>query len=135
MLSLILFQSLFLDEIPMYLLLALCIVVPIIILMIVALIIALVKRFKLIHKYKDAKLDLNANGENIYLKLFGEDNILNVSVEMSRVSVEVKDIEKVDTQGLKDNGASGVLLVGNTVKCSYKENAEAVYEAIKGAIK
>ena len=54
---------------------------------------------------------------------------------MSRVSVEVKDIEKVDTQGLKDNGASGVLLVGNVVKCSYKEGADKVCEAIKEAIK
>ena len=88
---------LFLEETYVYLLLALCIAVPIIVLMIVALIIALVKRFKLINKYKDVQLDKSAQGkteENIYLKLFGEDNIISVNVEMSRVSVEVKDIEK-----------------------------------------
>ena len=66
---------LFLEETYVYLLLALCIAVPIIVLMIVALIIALVKRFKLINKYKDVQLDKSAQGkteENIYLKLFGK---------------------------------------------------------------
>lgn len=124
----------FLTEWTAPLILALCIVVPIVILAIVAFIIALVKRSKKMKLSKGVKVKEVEFEDNLYSELFGIDNILSVECEMSRVTVEVKDIDKVNTQLLQERGASGVLLVGNKVKCNFKENAENVAKYLKGQI-
>ena len=49
---------------------------------------------------------------------------------MSRVSVAVKDLEKVKTEELKEMGATGVLLVGNVVKCSFGDRAPYIYKLL-----
>ena len=46
---------------------------------------------------------------------------------MSRVAVEVKDLELVNLEGLKALQI-GVLIMGNTVKCSSKELVESLEE-------
>lgn len=116
------------------LIIALCIVVPIVVLAIVAFIIALVKRAKKMKLSKGVKVKFEESdfGGDLYSELFGDDNIINVEWEMSRVTVEVKDIDKVNTDLLQERGASGVLLVGNKVKCNFKENAETVAKYLKG---
>lgn len=118
------------------LIIALCIVVPIVVLAIVAFIIALVKRAKKMKLSKGVKVKFEESdfGGDLYSELFGDDNIINVEWEMSRVTVEVKDIDKVNTDLLQERGASGVLLVGNKVKCNFKENAETVAKYLKGKI-
>ena len=50
---------------------------------------------------------------------------------MSRLTVTVKDIELVKPEAIKENGATGVLLVGNQVKCSFGEKAEEVSKLLK----
>ena len=119
------------------LIIALCIVVPIVVLAIVAFIIALVKRAKKMKLSKGVKVKFEESdfGGDLYSELFGDDNIINVEWEMSRVTVEVKDIDKVNTDLLQERGASGVLLVGNKVKCNFKENAETVAKYLKGKMK
>lgn len=116
------------------LIIALCIVVPIVVLAILAFIIALVKRAKKMKLSKGVKVKFEESdfGGDLYSELFGDDNIINVEWEMSRVTVEVKDIDKVNTDLLQERGASGVLLVGNKVKCNFKENAETVAKYLKG---
>ena len=61
----------------------------------------------------------------------GENNIKNVNIEMSRIIVDVEDIALVSGEKLQELGASGVLLVGNTVKCSFGDRAKNVYNIIK----
>ena len=110
-----------------------CIAGPILILLVVATIIALVKRVKLARKYPNAKVKYEeVNPE--YLEAFGENNIVDVNMEMSRITVSVKDVDEVNAEKLKELGASGVLLVGNQVKCSFKENIENIYNTLKGNI-
>ena len=110
-----------------------CIAGPILILLVVATIIALVKRIKLARKYPNAKIKLeDVNLE--YVEAFGENNIVDVSMEMSRITVTVKDVDGVNPEKLKELGASGVLLVGSMVKCSFKENVEAIYNTLKGSV-
>lgn len=109
-----------------------CVVGPIFILIIVATIIALKKRIKLASKKINA---FDESAYQAYIDAFGCDNIIGVSMEMSRITVTLNDIEKVDAQKLKDLGASGVLLVGNQVKCSFKEDTESIYNSIKGSMK
>ena len=70
--------------------------------------------------------------QNNLLEAFGnKENILEVGVEMSRLTVTVKDIELVKPEAIKENGATGVLLVGNQVKCSFGEKAEEVSKLLK----
>lgn len=125
------------EEIPVWLILleSLWIVVPILILAVVASIIAIKKRKKNFQLSKDIKIDYDAVQTNELSDLFGVDNIIDVSVDMSRVTVEVKDIDLVDTKGLQEYGASGILLVGNKVKCSFKDDADNIANFLKGTIK
>lgn len=73
--------------------------------------------------------------DELFTFLGGNANILNVSKEMSRITVEVVDIEAVNGDGLKTLGATGVLLVGNKVKLSFSDNADGIYDVIKSQIK
>ena len=61
----------------------------------------------------------------------GENNIKNVNIEMNRVIVDVEDIELVNGEKLQELGATGVLLVGNTVKCGFGDRAKNIYNIIK----
>ena len=51
-------------------------------------------------------------------------------VVLSRVNVEVKDIEKVNLEELKNQGI-GVLISGNKIKCSNQEFADKVNNSLK----
>lgn len=114
-------------EIPIaYIILACCVVIPIFVLLIVAFIIAIVKRVKLAKKYNPKKNKVDEGKQALLLEAFGEDNIISAAVEMSRLTVEVKDVDKVNTDKIKEAGANGVLLVGNKVKCSFGEQASEV---------
>jgi glucose-like phosphotransferase system IIB component len=61
----------------------------------------------------------------------GEENINSVSLEMNRITVSVKDIEKVDGERLKELGATGVLLVGDLVKASFSDRAKYVHKLME----
>jgi phosphotransferase system IIB component len=52
-------------------------------------------------------------------------------VQMSRISVTVNDLEKVEVEKLKEMGASGILLVDNIVKCSFGDRASYIYNLLK----
>ncbi len=101
--------------------------VPIFILLIVATIIGVTKRIKMASKYKKNKNTVNEELKLILLEALGsEQNIEKIEYEMSRLTITVKDIDVVNPDVLKANGANGVLLVGNMVKCSFGEKAEEV---------
>ena len=109
---------------------ALCTFIPIFLLAIVAVLIAVVKRVKIAKKYKKGTV-VNEELKEIMFEALGKDNIISVSFEMSRLTITVKDIELVNADVLKANGANGVLLVGNMVKCSFGEKAEEIYNLLK----
>ena len=93
-------------------------------------IVALIAFFKVLSKHfsrTSKKVETKADIKNKYLAPFGEDNIVSVSVNMNRVTVEVKDINVVSFDGLRNLGV-GVLIAGNTVKCSSQEFAKIVSE-------
>ena len=108
---------------------ALCTFVPIFILAIVAVVIRIVKTAKLAKGYKVNKG--NEELKEILLEAFGENNIESVEVEMSRLTITVKDIDLVNPEILKANGANGVLLMGNKVKCSFGDKAEEICNLLK----
>ena len=115
------------------LLLAICII-PIAILCVFA----IVKTIRI--KKKEAKAREEAASEEVIdidqRKIFydaygGEENVLEVSLEMSRITVKVADLEKVDAERLKELGATGVLIVSDMVKASYSDRAKYVYKLME----
>lgn len=76
--------------------------------------------------------DVDLEQRKIFYDAFGgEDNILEVSIEMNRVTVKTSDINKVDGSRLKELGATGVLLVGDLVKASFGDRAKYIYKLME----
>ncbi len=101
-------------------------VLPVFALILVALIIKFAKS-------KKGRVDLTVpddQNEIFETTYGGKDNIVEVTKELSRVTVKVKDLEKVDLEVLKELGADGILVVGDTVKCSFKERSENIYQIL-----
>lgn len=99
------------------------IIIPVFIVAIIAFFKVLAKHFNRTRKNIETKADI----KNKYIVPFGEDNIISMSVNMNRVTVEVKDINIVSFDGLRNLGV-GVLIAGNTIKCSSQEFAKIVSE-------
>ena len=99
-------------------------------LIIAAIVIRIVKYSKLNKAVKPEEVD--EEQKSLFIGVFGgKDNILKVGHEMSRLTVEVKDLKKVDLNKLKELGASGVLAMGNVVKASFGDRAKYISELIK----
>lgn len=122
---------LFLNKIPaniaalMPILIAvLCIVVPVIILAIVVLV-------KMIIKSKKRSKLVEEAASSDYEDLFGgHANIKDIQVNMSRVIVEVKNLDLVKLDDLKAKNM-GVLISGNVVKCANQDFANMVAASLK----
>ena len=99
----------------------------IVILAIVAFIIRLTKTIKLNRKGKKAPLV----SDDLLLAYGGKENIKAVSKEMTRLTVEVIDLEKVNPDAIKELGAKNVLIMGNQVKSTY-EDIENAYASLNG---
>ena len=119
------------DDIAL-IILAVCIL-PIIILMVYAIIVAIRKNLVRSKEREEAiRASEDDSQRQLLIDLFGgEDNIEDVSLQMSRVSVTVKAMDKVKTEELKEMGATGVLLVGNVVKCSFGDRAPYIYKLLE----
>lgn len=107
-------------------------IVPIFVLLVIATIIGVTKRIKMASKYKKNNAYVDEGLKNNLIEAFGkQENIIEVEVEMSRLTVTVKDIDLVNPDSLKENGANGVLLMGNKVKCSFGDKAEEISKLLK----
>ena len=100
----------------------------IVILAIVAFIIRLTKTIKLNRKGKKQQPIVS---EDLLLAYGGKENIEAVSKEMTRLTVEVVDLEKVNPEKIKELGAKNVLIMGNQVKSTY-EDIENAYASLNG---
>lgn len=87
----------------------------IIILVMIVIAIAIVKSQK-----KDLKLELNKLVEY----LGGKDNIVKYEFTKSRFIVEVKDVEKVNKEGIQKLGAQGIVEIDHQLKIILGENAK-----------
>ena len=100
----------------------------IVILAIVAFIIRLTKTIKLNRKGKKQQPIVSAD---LLIAYGGKENIEAVSKEMTRLTVEVVDLEKVNPEKIKELGAKNVLIMGNQVKSTY-EDIENAYASLNG---
>lgn len=108
-------------------------IVPIILitgLIIAAIVMRIINYRKLKKSIKPSTID--PEQQKLFFEVYGgKDNIIDVKQEMSRLTVEVKDLNKVNLNQLKDLGAKGVLVMGNAVKASFGERAEYISELLK----
>ena len=62
--------------------------------------------------HKNFNLEIN----KLVQYLGGKDNILDTKVNMSRFKVTLKDISKVDKEGIQKLGAKGIVEIDNQLK-------------------
>lgn len=62
--------------------------------------------------------------------LGGKDNILDTEVNMSRFKVTLKDITKVDKEGIQKLGAKGIVEIDNQLKIIFGSDARALKKYI-----
>lgn len=107
-------------------------IVPIIILIIYA-VIKLVKnkRGEALLRRDEITDGEDENQKEYFFTLYGgKENINAVSLSFNRLSVRVKDIDKVKVDELKGAGAKGVLLVDDNVKCNYGDRAPYIFRML-----
>lgn len=105
--------------------------IPMFLIIFVVAIIALVKRIKMAKLYNKKNSVDTSLQETLLSALGSKDNIISVAVEMSRLTITLKDIDLINPDVLKSCGANGVLLVGNMVKCSFGEKAEEMANLLR----
>lgn len=62
--------------------------------------------------------------------LGGKDNILDTEVNMSRFKVTLKDVSKVDKEGIQKLGAKGIVEIDNQLKIIFGTDARALKKYI-----
>jgi len=107
-------------------------IIPIIGLMVYAIVIA-VRRSVKVEKIREK--EISESTDQTQYELFmnaygGKENIKNVKRELSRVIVEVNDLEKVNADEFKNLGATGVYIAGNVIKCSFGDRAPYIYNIL-----
>ena len=76
--------------------------------------------------HKNFNLEVN----KLVQYLGGKDNILDTKVNMSRFKVTLKDITKVDKEGIQKLGAKGIVEIDNQLKIIFGKDAKALKKYI-----
>lgn len=68
---------------------------------------------------------------NLITALGGKNNISSVDVSMSRAKFVLNDIDDVNVQAIKDIGATGIFISGDSLQAIFGENAKSVINHLK----
>lgn len=71
---------------------------------------------------------------DVLRNLGGKDNISHLDACITRLRVLVKDVQKVDKEGLKKLGAAGVLEIGNSIQAIFGPKSDQLKEQIKSVM-
>lgn len=71
---------------------------------------------------KDFSIEIN----KLIQYLGGKDNIIDVEVNMSRLKVKLKDIKKVDKEGITKLGAKGIVEVEDQIKIIFGPDSKTL---------
>lgn len=72
--------------------------------------------------HKNFNLEIN----KLVQYLGGKDNILDTEINMSRFKVTLKDVTKVDKEGIQKLGAKGIVEIDNQLKIIFGPDARAL---------
>ena len=76
------------------------------------------------------KKDFNIEANKLISYLGGKDNIINAECNMSRFKVILKDVTKVDKEGISKLGAKGIVEIENQVKIIFGKDARTLKKYI-----
>ncbi len=68
---------------------------------------------------------------SVIIEALGKDNIKTIAFQRHKIVVAVERYRSVDLEALKNTGAIGINVVGNTIKFYYENNNEQIAEAMK----
>ncbi len=71
---------------------------------------------------KDFSIEIN----KLIQYLGGKDNIIDVEINMSRLKVILKDMSKVNKEGITKLGAKGIVEVDNQLKIIFGPNSKSL---------
>lgn len=74
--------------------------------------------------------NFNLEVNKLVTYLGGKDNILDTEVNMSRFKVTLKDVSKVDKEGIQKLGAKGIVEIDNQLKIIFGTDARALKKYI-----
>lgn len=70
--------------------------------------------------------------ETVLQAFGGEENIMDVSYEHSRLKVTLHDVKKIDVEAIKAFGATGVFIAGNKLQAFVGTDAKELEKALTG---
>jgi len=79
--------------------------------------------------------DFSTEVNKLIKYLGGKDNIINAECNMSRFKVILKDVSKVDKNGIQKLGSKGIVEIDNQLKIIFGKDAKQLKEYIKDIIK
>ena len=79
---------------------------------------------------KSKKEDFKLEANKLVEYLGGKDNIISYETNKSRFIVELKDIEKVNKDGIQKRGAQGIVEMDNKLKIILGEAAKRIEKFI-----
>lgn len=79
--------------------------------------------------------DFSTEVNKLVKYLGGKDNIINAECNMSRFKVILKDVSKVDKNGIQKLGSKGIVEIDNQLKIIFGKDAKQLKEYIKDIIK
>ncbi len=81
------------------------------------------------------KKDFSSEINKLIKCLGGKENIINAECNMSRFKVILKDVSKVDKEGIQKLGAKGIVEIDNQLKIILGKDCKQLKNYIKDIIK
>ncbi len=105
------------------------------VLLIVAIVAILLVTLLILVKHKKPRIRVDEAFIDRLLELLGSDNLAGVSLDNgNRLKIEVKDLDIVDLNGLKEISESGVFVTGNYIKILFKLDSLTIKQALEKKI-
>ena len=101
----------------------------VVVLILISLLVLLLINRKKVNKKEEIKISTSSN--DWIISLGGEDNIIETSSKGSRLTLNLKDITKIDETKLKELGVSSILKMSNKLILVLEDNASKIEQIIK----
>ncbi len=86
-------------------------------------------------KYSTPKIKIDDEFIENLINLYGDkNNISKVSTDNGRLKVEVKDLDIVKLESLKEISTNGVFVTGNTIKTLFRHDSELIKKELEKRI-
>lgn len=96
----------------------------------------LFKFFSSLFKKKKKRIVVDEELISNFINYLGKkDNIVNYTVDGSRVKIEVKNVDLCNFENIKSISSGGVFVTGNFVKASFKYSASDIIKMLDKTLK